>query len=77
MKQALHVNPSIKWGECSDAIDYSTTESDESTAPIYNYLIDGDFGLNILVYSGDDDAVCATVGTQDWVCLEFQLYCII
>ena len=37
--------------------------------PIYNYLIDGGFGLNILVYSGDDDDVCATVGTQVGVLL--------
>jgi len=33
----------------------------------YNYLIDGNFGLNILVYSGDDDDVCATIGTQSWI----------
>jgi hypothetical protein len=32
--------------------------------PIYSYLIDGDYGLDILVFSGDDDAVCATVGVQ-------------
>lgn len=67
VKLALHVNPSIKWGQCSDDIDYSTSDMDVSTADIYNYLIDGGFGLNILVYSGDDDSVCATVGTQDWV----------
>jgi len=24
-------------------------------------------GLNILVYSGDNDAVCATIGTQNWI----------
>jgi len=35
--------------------------------PIYNYLIDGKFGLDILVYSGDDDDVCATIGTQSWI----------
>ena len=35
--------------------------------PYYNYLIDGKFGLNLLVYSGDDDDVCATVGTQSWI----------
>ena len=33
----------------------------------YKYLIDGGFGLNILVYSGDDDDVCATIGTQSWI----------
>ena len=33
----------------------------------YNYLLDGNYGLNIVVYSGDDDDVCATVGTQSWI----------
>lgn len=36
-------------------------------APYYNYLIDGGFNLDILVYSGDDDAVCGTIGTQSWI----------
>jgi len=67
VKKALHVNPSIQWSECSDIIDYSAEDSDASTAPIYNYLIDGGFGLNILIYSGDDDGICPTVGTQDWI----------
>jgi len=35
--------------------------------PYYQYLINGHFGLNILVYSGDDDDVCSTVGTQSWI----------
>jgi len=35
--------------------------------PYYKYLIDGQYGLNILVYSGDDDDVCSTVGTQSWI----------
>ena len=38
-----------------------------STVPLYNYLIDGAYGLDILIYSGDDDSVCGTVGTQNWV----------
>jgi hypothetical protein len=40
---------------------------DVSTAPIYNYLIDGGNELDILIYSGDDDSVCGTIGTQDWI----------
>ena len=68
VKAALHVKSSIKWTECSYTVRYNTTDRDEvSTAPIYNYLIDGGFGLNILVYSGDDDSICATVGTQSWI----------
>ena len=39
----------------------------DDMTPYYNYLIDGNYGLNILVFSGDDDDVCATIGTQDWI----------
>ena len=39
----------------------------ESMVPIYQYLINGGYNLNILVYSGDDDSVCGTVGTQSWI----------
>jgi hypothetical protein len=35
--------------------------------PIYKYLLNGDFNLKILVYSGDDDGVCGTIGTQKWI----------
>jgi carboxypeptidase C (cathepsin A) len=35
--------------------------------PNYKYLIDGKFGLDILVYSGDNDDVCGTIGAQDWI----------
>jgi len=63
VKIALNVKPAIQWASCSNRIKYNSTDSSSvSTAPIYNYLIDGGFGLNILVYSGDDDSVCGTVG---------------
>jgi carboxypeptidase C (cathepsin A) len=65
VKKALHVNSDVKWMECSYSIKYE--HNSNSTAPIYNYLIDGGYGLNILVYSGDDDSICATIGTQDWI----------
>ena len=42
-------------------------DSATSMVPVYQYLIDGGFGLDILVYSGDDDSVCGTVGTQSWI----------
>ena len=35
--------------------------------PIWKYLIDNDFGLRIMVYSGNDDSVCGTLGTQSWL----------
>jgi hypothetical protein len=38
-----------------------------SMVPYYQYLIDGGFGLKILVFSGDEVGVCPTVVTQDWI----------
>jgi len=67
VKTAIHVNVKSVWTECSYKISYDYGDSSVSTAPIYNYLIDGGFGLNILVYSGDDDSVCGTIGTQSWI----------
>lgn len=63
VKAALNVKKTIQWNSCSNTIKYNSTDSSSvSTAPIYNYLIDGGFGLDILVYSGDDDSVCGTIG---------------
>lgn len=67
VKEAIHVKDSIRWNECSYTLDYDMSDSKVSTAPIYNYLIDGKYGLDILVYSGDDDSVCGTIGTQSWI----------
>lgn len=70
VKSAIHVKSAIQWSECSDPIwnAYNATDSNRvSTAPIYNFLIETNPSLKILVYSGDDDAVCGTVGTQQWI----------
>ena len=48
-------------------VNYDQADMLTSTVPLYNYLIDGAYGLDILIYSGDDDSVCGTVGTQNWV----------
>jgi len=67
VKAAIHVKSDVKWEMCSYTIRYKQSDGLTSMTPIYNYLIDGGFGLNILVYSGDNDAVCGTIGTQDWI----------
>lgn len=67
VKRALHVKDDIKWGECSYTTRYNMSDSDVSMVPYYQYLINGGYKLNILVYSGDDDSVCATIGTQSWI----------
>merc|ERR1712216_429026 len=35
--------------------------------PLYKFLIDGGYKLKILIYSGDNDAICSTIGTQEWI----------
>ncbi len=67
VKKAIHVKDDIVWADCSRTLRYKQYDGAKSMTPIYNYLIDGKFGLNILVYSGDDDDVCATIGTQSWI----------
>lgn len=67
VKTALHVKSDIKWEDCSYTLRYKQTDGMHSMTGYYTYLIDNGFGLNILVYSGDDDDVCATIGTQSWI----------
>jgi carboxypeptidase C (cathepsin A) len=72
VQQATHVRADLAvapWTWCSDAIDYDRNNFFVSTAPIYNELIDKTEAspLQILIFSGDDDAVCSTLGTQKWI----------
>ena len=52
---------------CSNIVRYSYKDMNIDMAPFYNPPIDGGYGLKILVYSGDDDSVCALSGTDDWL----------
>ncbi len=69
VKAALHVNSNIKWADCSRSIHYAHMEVHEDITPYYKYLLNpsANYDLDILVYSGDDDSVCATIGTQSWI----------
>lgn len=67
VREAIHVKTDLKWADCSRTLRYKQSDGKNDMTSYYNYLIDGGFGLNILVYSGDDDDVCATIGTQSWI----------
>lgn len=67
VKKALHVKGDIRWSECSTSTRYNMSDSQVSMTPYYNFLLNGNYGLDILVYSGDDDSVCGTIGTQSWI----------
>jgi len=67
VKSALHVKSDIEWIDCSRSIRYDQRDGSNSMVPYYQELINGDSGIKILVYSGDDDSVCGTIGTQEWI----------
>eukprot|EP01038_Epipyxis_sp_PR26KG_P013840 gene13840-18563_t len=67
VKTAIHVKEDIDWVDCSRTLRYRQTDGLHSMTSYYNYLLDGNYGLKIVVYSGDDDDVCATIGTQSWI----------
>lgn len=69
VQAAIHVKANTAWEECSHSVRYAQTDAWHSMVPIYQYLIENKekFNLKILVYSGDDDSVCGTVGAQEWI----------
>lgn len=71
VQKALHVTEGLlsRWGVCDDIVNSSWDITDfyESQVPNYNELISGNNGLKMLVFSGDDDGVCPTEGTQQWI----------
>jgi len=65
VQAAIHAKPTV-WAECSNKISYNTSDSQNPMEPYYRNLIAVN-QLHILVYSGDDDSVCATEGSQEWI----------
>lgn len=69
VKTALHVNPNITWEQCSSTTKYNVFDRLKTMQPYYNKILnDRDASdVRILVYSGDNDAVCATKYTNTWI----------
>jgi carboxypeptidase C (cathepsin A) len=69
VKRAIHANHNTQWAECAMAINQGWNQTDilRPMMPLYQSLVASSKKLNILVYSGDDDSVCATLGSQQWI----------
>eukprot|EP00636_Phaeomonas_parva_P003127 CAMPEP_0118850102 /NCGR_PEP_ID=MMETSP1163-20130328/117_1 /TAXON_ID=124430 /ORGANISM="Phaeomonas parva, Strain CCMP2877" /LENGTH=500 /DNA_ID=CAMNT_0006782303 /DNA_START=115 /DNA_END=1617 /DNA_ORIENTATION=+ len=67
VKKAIHAKEDIVWEMCSSKLDYSEKDMNEDMAPLYEDILKEAPYLKILVYSGDNDAICATSGTQAWI----------
>jgi len=76
VRQALHVNHARQWTECDDLI-WEHYDDQSKDAPVEHMYLEfanaTDYQalrlepLKILVFSGDDDAVCGTHGTVSWL----------
>lgn len=69
VKQALHVLEDIVWDECSRTTKYNLADKMLPMEKYYNIILNSKThqDLRVLVYSGDDDSVCGTIGTQRWI----------
>ena len=69
VKRALHVMDNILWEECSRTTKYILADKMLPMQKYYNIILNSKThpNLRILVYSGDDDSVCGTIGTQRWI----------
>jgi carboxypeptidase C (cathepsin A) len=72
VQQAIHVSPKAakKWRDCSNTVHYSPQDFEASIIDLYKELIQRaciENDLQVFVFSGDDDSVCSTSGTQYWI----------
>jgi carboxypeptidase C (cathepsin A) len=69
VKDALHVHSDIEWEECSRTTKYNLADKMLPMEHYYKSILNSKThpDLRVLVYSGDDDGVCGTIGTQRWI----------
>ena len=69
VKAAIHVRSDIAWDECSRTTKYQLEDKMLPMEKYYPQILNSKThpSLRILVYSGDDDSVCGTIGTQRWI----------
>jgi len=65
VQAAIHAIPTV-WHMCSPVVSYNYKDVLTSVIPVYRYLINTAHA-EILVYSGDVDAIVPYWGTQAWV----------
>lgn len=69
VKSAIHVHNDIVWEECSRTTKYNLADKMLPMEHYYKTILNSKShpDLRVLVYSGDDDGVCGTIGTQRWI----------
>jgi len=73
VQKALNVNPSKKsWSMCANNINakWSTESRNEDMTDLHKWIGSNHShitGFKALIFSGDNDAICSTLGTQSWI----------
>ena len=72
VRKAIHVNADVpkQWELCSNAVNqhFNMTDVNAPMMPVWEEVMKvSPANFKIMVYSGDDDSVCATLGTQQWM----------
>lgn len=68
VRAALHVPSFVgTWEACSSKLNYSIPDNEAPMEPYYQWLLANTQGLRFLIYSGDNDDRCATMGTTHWM----------
>eukprot|EP00754_Rhynchopus_humris_P036350 Rhum_TRINITY_DN18492_c0_g1::Rhum_TRINITY_DN18492_c0_g1_i1::g.167437::m.167437/K16297/SCPL-II; serine carboxypeptidase-like clade II len=65
VQKAIHARVGTKWEDCG-GINYHQADMNVPMMPIWKDLI-AHGGLKLVVYSGDDDSVCASLGSQQFI----------
>eukprot|EP01059_Diplonema_ambulator_P027787 TRINITY_DN46470_c0_g1_i1.p2 TRINITY_DN46470_c0_g1~~TRINITY_DN46470_c0_g1_i1.p2 ORF type:complete len:456 (+),score=144.67 TRINITY_DN46470_c0_g1_i1:165-1370(+) len=66
VQEAIHVRTLTNWQGCAK-LNYSQYDVYQvSMVPVWEELI-ATKALKIVIYSGDDDSICPTLGTQQWI----------
>ncbi|MDO9333871.1 MAG: hypothetical protein Q7T57_05045, partial [Dehalococcoidales bacterium] len=75
VRAALNVNPTVgAWVSCSIAtgkLHYNFLDEFRFLESLYPPLIAAN--LTLVIQSGDDDSICATLGTQEWMYKTFSV----
>jgi len=68
VQQAIHIKGNVRWAQCSNRVSayYSQFDVNTDMVPIWKYLLNNT-DARYLIFSGDDDSVCATLGTQQFI----------
>jgi len=68
VQEAINAMPTQTWEVCSDPIYFGWDNSfSDNQLENYKELVNGTYDIKMLVFSGDDDAVCPTSATQKWI----------